>query len=102
MLTVIRRRKAVVNLPFGLASVMGSVFETLAGLSGGIIPAQITRDQVASLKSDNVVSAGARGFAELGITPTSLEAVLPDYLWRFRPSGQYDLIKESARNMRAD
>ncbi|MDO6584804.1 complex I NDUFA9 subunit family protein [Salipiger sp. 1_MG-2023] len=100
MLTVIRRRRAVVNLPFGLASVMGSVFETLAGLSGGIIPAQITRDQVASLKSDNVVSAGARGFAELGITPTSLEAVLPDYLWRFRPSGQYDLIKESAKHMR--
>jgi hypothetical protein len=29
-----------------------------------------------------------------------MAAVLPDYLWRFRPSGQYDAIKESAKNMR--
>jgi NADH dehydrogenase len=29
-----------------------------------------------------------------------MEAVLPDYLWRFRPSGQYDAIKQSARNLR--
>jgi NADH dehydrogenase len=49
---------------------------------------------------DNVVSEGACGFAEIGIAPTSLEAVVPSYLWRFRPSGQYDAIKESARNLR--
>ncbi|EIE52822.1 3-beta hydroxysteroid dehydrogenase [Salipiger aestuarii] len=102
MLTVIRRRRWIVNIPFGIAWVMGKGFETLAGLTGGLFPAPITSDQVASLKSDNVVSQGARGFADLGITPTSSEAVLPDYLWRFRPSGQYDLIKESARHMRAD
>lgn len=101
MLAVIRRRRAIVNIPFGAASVMGRVFETLSGLTGGLFPAQITRDQVASLKSDNVVSDGTSGFAELGIVPTSLEAVLPDYLWRFRPSGQYDAIKNSARNLRA-
>jgi NADH dehydrogenase len=29
-----------------------------------------------------------------------MEAVLPDYLWRFRPSGQYDAIKDSAQNLR--
>ncbi len=39
-------------------------------------------------------------FADLGIEPTSLEAVLPDYLWRFRPDGQYDDIKRSASNLR--
>ena len=27
--------------------------------------------------------------------------VLPDYLWRFRPAGQYAAIQESARNLRA-
>jgi NADH dehydrogenase len=47
------------------------------------------------------VSDGARGFADIGITPTAMMAVLPDYLWRFRPSGQYDVIKESARNLRS-
>ena len=53
-----------------------------------------------NLRNDNVVSADAKGFADLGIAPVSLSAVLPEYLWRFRPSGQYDAIKESAKNLR--
>jgi hypothetical protein len=56
---------------------------------------------VRSLRVDNVVSEGARGFSDLGIKPTASEAVLPDYLWRFRPGGQYDAIKESAKNLRS-
>ncbi|MDJ0823587.1 MAG: complex I NDUFA9 subunit family protein [Paracoccaceae bacterium] len=101
MLGVIRRRKLILNIPFWAASIMGSTFDLLGKLSGGLIPAQVTRDQVRNLRRDNVVPEGAKGFADLGITPTSLEAVLPEYLWRFRPSGQYDAIKESARNLRA-
>ena len=27
-------------------------------------------------------------------------AVLPEYLWRYRPSGQYAAIKDSAKNLR--
>ena len=102
MLGVIRRRRFIMNIPFGIASGMGWVFEWIQRLTGGLFPAQITRDQVKSLRRDNVVSEDAKGFAELGITPTSLEAVLPDYLWRFRPSGQYDAIKESARGLRSE
>jgi hypothetical protein len=60
----------------------------------------ITRDQVKSLATDNVVSPGARGLADLAITPTAMEAVLPEYLWRYRPSGQYAAIKDSAKNLR--
>ena len=60
----------------------------------------LTRDQVKSLRVDNIVSEGALGFADLGITPVSADAVLPDYLWRFRPAGQYEAIKESAGNLR--
>jgi len=101
MLGIIRRRRAVVNIPFPLARIMGAGFDLANTLSLGLIPAQITRDQVRNLSRDNVVSDGAQGFAELGIRPTSLESVLPDYLWRFRPSGQYDAIKESARNLRS-
>ncbi|MGL4311337.1 MAG: complex I NDUFA9 subunit family protein, partial [Paracoccaceae bacterium] len=41
-----------------------------------------------------------KGFADLGITPSALAAVLPDYLWPYRPSGQYDAIKASAKNLR--
>jgi hypothetical protein len=55
---------------------------------------------VRSLAHDNVVTPGARGFAELGITPTAMDAVLPEYLWRYRPSGQYTAIKDSAKNLK--
>ena len=101
MLQVIRRRRLILNIPFPIARVMALGFDIANAASFGLIPAQITRDQVRNLANDNIVSDGARGFAELGIRPTSLEAVLPEYLWRFRPSGQYDAIKESARNLRA-
>ena len=102
MLHVIRRRRIIVNLPFWMASIMGGVMEFVQTISFGLIPPQITRDQVRSLKVDNVVNDDAKGFADLGIEPTSLEAVLPDYLWRFRPAGQYEAIKESAGNLRSD
>ena len=101
MLTVIRRRRLIVNIPFGIASMMGGVMDLIQTVTLGLVPAQITSDQVKSLRVDNVVAPGARGFADLGITPVAVEAVLPDYLWRFRPAGQYEAIKESAKNLRA-
>lgn len=101
MLGIIRRRRLILNLPFPIARVMALGFDVANAASFGLIPAQITRDQVRNLARDNVVADDAKGFANLGIQATSLEAVLPEYLWRFRPSGQYDAIKESARNLRA-
>ncbi len=100
MLAVIRRRRAVVNIPFFVANIMGFVFDMANKVTLGLLPAQITRDQVRNLRNDNIVSEGAMSFADLGIEPTTMESVLPDYLWRFRPSGQYDAIKESAKNLR--
>ncbi|MFX0543720.1 complex I NDUFA9 subunit family protein [Roseovarius sp. S4756] len=98
MLAVIRRRRLILNIPFLPARVLGAFMELGQSLTLGLVPAQITRDQVTSLKSDNVVQDGAKCFADLGITPTAMEAVLPDYLWRFRPSGQYAAMTESAKN----
>ena len=100
MLEVIRRRRLVLNIPFPVAMMMGLGFEVGNFLTFGLVPAQITRDQVRNLRKDNVVAEGAQGFEALGISPTALGSVLPEYLWRFRPSGQYDAIKESARNLR--
>ena len=102
MLSVIRRRRLVLNIPFFAASIMGGFFDLVQAISFGLIPNKmVTKDQVLNLKSDNVVSSAAKTFEDLGITPVSLEAVLPDYLWRFRPSGQYSEIKESAKNLQA-
>ncbi|MBV1698316.1 MAG: hypothetical protein KGQ47_08190, partial [Hyphomicrobiales bacterium] len=53
----------------------------------------ITPDQVELLKTDNVVSADARAQGRtlegLGIIPNSIASVVPDYLWRFRKTGQF-------------
>lgn len=100
MLAVVRRRRMILNMPFWAARIMAGGFNILRIVSLGLVTPPVTRDQVANLAVDNVVSAGAKGFADLGITPTAMMAVLPDYLWRFRPSGQYDVIKESAKNLR--
>jgi uncharacterized protein YbjT (DUF2867 family) len=100
MLGVIQRRRLIVGLPFWLGRVMGSVFDALRGITLGLVKGPITRDQVSNLARDNVVAEGAMGFADLGIAPAAMEAVLPDYLWRFRPSGQYADIKDSARHLK--
>ena len=100
MLAVIQRRRLVVNIPFPLARAMAFGFDMGRAVTGGLVKGPLTRDQVRNLAVDNVVSADAKGFAALGMTPTSMAAVLPDYLWRFRPSGQYAAIKDSAKNLR--
>ncbi|HQU70541.1 MAG TPA: complex I NDUFA9 subunit family protein [Albidovulum sp.] len=101
MLSVIHRRRLVVNLPFWIGSIMGAVLDFGSVLTGRNISNRlVTRDQVKSLKVDNVVAKGAKGLQDLGIAPTPAAAIIPDYLWRFRPSGQYDAIKASAKNLR--
>jgi len=103
MLDVILRRRIIVSVPFLAAKMMAWSLDMVQRASFGLITnGMITRDQVRNLARDNVVSEEARTLADLGIAPTSMEAILPDYLWRFRPAGQYDAIKNSARNLRAD
>lgn len=101
MLVVIHRRRLILNVPFFGAVIMAAVLDGLQAVSLGLVKnGMITRDQVRSLRSDNVVSPGAKGLHELGIEPTAMEAVLPEYLWRYRPSGQYAAIKDSAKNLK--
>ncbi len=101
MLDVIHRRRLILNLPNWIARIMAGGFDLLQSITLGLFTNRmITRDQIKNLAKDNVVSDGAKTFADLGIKPVSMASVLPDYLWRFRPSGQYDAIKDSARNLR--
>lgn len=92
MLDVIRRRRLLVDIPFFFARIKAFFLEKTAWV--GIKP-MMTRDQVKLLESDNVVSDGAKGFAELGIQPTSMESVLESYLYSYRPYGQYTALSES-------
>ncbi|MCA1490288.1 complex I NDUFA9 subunit family protein [Sinorhizobium alkalisoli] len=88
MLKTIDRKRSFLSLPFGVASLLGRI----ASLVPFIAP-PITADQVVLLKSDNVVSDKAevegRTLDGIGIAPTMLEAILPTYLVRYRPQGQY-------------
>jgi uncharacterized protein YbjT (DUF2867 family) len=86
MLLVIDRKRFILPLSEGIAARFASLAEKLPG-------APITLDQVVQLQRDNVVSDAAkaegRTFEAFGITPRSLEAILPTYLVRFRPQGQF-------------
>lgn len=100
-LEVIQRRRLVMNLPFGLMAIPATLLDLTEGVSGGLIRnSLVTRDQLRMLTEDTIVGAGSKGFADLGITPVAPEVVIPDYLWRFRPSGQYAAIKASAKNLK--
>lgn len=83
LLKQIGKRRALVPLPFAIASLQATFLELLP------VP-PLTRDQVRMLRSDNIVSEGAKGFAELGITPSAVEAIIPTYLDRHRPGGRFN------------
>ena len=76
------RKRLLVPLPFSIAMLKAAFLQLLPNPI-------LTIDQVRLLKKDNVVSPTAAGLADLGITPTSVEAVVPSYLWRYRPRGEY-------------
>lgn len=95
------RRRAILGLPNWMAGIMGGVFDAVQWVTGGLVTNRIiTRDQARLLRVPNKVGTGVKGFADLGIEPVAASAVVPEYLWRFRPSGQYDAIKASAKNLR--
>ena len=103
MLDVILRRRLVVSLPGFVAGLMAFGFDTAQKVSLGLFEnTLLTRDQLKNLKVDNVVADGAKTLADLGIRPVTMGSVLPDYLWKFRPNGQYDELTASASNLRGD
>jgi NADH dehydrogenase len=87
MLATIQRRRLLVSVPFAVMRLQAMVLQFLP-------KPPITPDQVEMLKRDNVVSDGARNerrtLEALGITPESISAILPSYLWRFRKTGQFN------------
>lgn len=76
-----RRQRALVTLPFGVA--------TMVGAFGEFMPTPIlTRDQVQLLKYDNVVDREAKTLADLGINATPVEMIVPSYIARYRAKNQ--------------
>ena len=101
MLEVIHRRRIILGVPFWIGKIMAGVLDIVKFVSFQLFPNHIlTKDQLKNLRHDNVVSDDAKGFADLGVEPAALDSVLPEYLWKFRPAGQYDDIQNSARNLK--
>lgn len=81
-LRAIGRRRLLVPVPLPVMS-LGAVF-------AGMLPnPPVTVDQVRLLAVDNVVGYDAKGLGDLGITATPVAAILPEYMGRYRPGGQF-------------
>jgi uncharacterized protein YbjT (DUF2867 family) len=90
VLATIDRRRLLLPLPFWLAKLEATFLQ--------LMPTPLlTRDQVELLRRDSVVSEEAkregRTLAGLGLEPTSMQAIVPSYLWRFRRSGQFQRLR---------
>jgi NADH dehydrogenase len=87
ILEITDRKRKLASLPFALAKLQSYFLQFAPGAM------KLTPDQVELLRSDNVVSEAAKAagltIEALGIAPDSMEAIAPQYLWRFRPAGQF-------------
>jgi NADH dehydrogenase len=92
------RRVWLASLPFVIAHPFGLLLSGLYALNPFASP-PLTGDQVTLLKRDNVVGAdpSAGRIQDLGVTSLeSVEAIVPTYLWRFRPYGQFQTKQNPA------
>lgn len=80
MLDIIGIDRKFATISFGIARIKGAVLQHLPG-------AILTVDQVAQLRTDNIVSGALPGLRDLGITPETLESILPTYLGQYRTGG---------------
>jgi NADH dehydrogenase len=87
ILEITDRERTLIPLPFGLARFQAAFLQFAPGVL------KLTPDQVTLLERDNVVSDAAKAagltLEGLGIAADSLEAIAPQYLWRFRAAGQF-------------
>jgi uncharacterized protein YbjT (DUF2867 family) len=78
-------KPVLLTLPFPIARLIGQVSE----LSAALIEPPLTADQVELFRTDNVVTPGSLGLADLGVQATAVEPILPTYLYRYRKGGQF-------------
>jgi NADH dehydrogenase len=91
VLAEIARPRPLAPIPFFAAHPLGLLLDWSFKLIPFADP-PLTGDQVTMLKRDNVVGAdpNALTIQDLGVTSLeSIEAIVPSYLWRYHPHGQF-------------
>lgn len=82
MFSYTNQPRVLIPLPFWLAKLQAWFLSILPG-------PPLTPDQVESLKTDNIPSGKEPELKDLGIRPTSLDLILPEYLESYRPGGRF-------------
>ena len=101
ILKTIDRKRFKLGLPFFLAKPLGYI----SGVVWRYIPPfrwgwlgdpPITGDQVETMRELSLPDANALSATDLGLTRLeTVESIVPTYLWRFRPYGEFYMPKEA-------
>ena len=82
LLTEIKKKRFLMPVSFGFAKFQSYFLQ--------MVPKPLlTPDQVELLKHNNIVSGDHPTLKDLGITGTSIQTILPKYIYRFREGGQF-------------
>jgi NADH dehydrogenase len=76
------RKRVLLPLPWALAKIKGAFLQFLPN-------PLLTPDQVETLKTDAIVTAGRPALADLGVAATPLHLILPSYLDKYRSGGRF-------------
>ncbi len=88
IMSVIGKKRFVIEMPMSIAKIQSSILSLLP------IPPVLTRDQCEILsEADNIVSNKELTIADLNINPKDVEQAMEKWLWRYRDGGQFAKVK---------
>ena len=82
LLSEINKKRFLIPIPWGMAKFQSYFLQMLP-------TPLLTPDQVTMLRYDNVVSGEYKTLKNLKIKPTTIQSILPKYIYRFRSGGQF-------------
>ena len=82
LLTEIKKKRFLVPIPYGFAKFQSYFLQMMPN-------PLLTPDQVELLKHNNIVSGDHPTLKDLGINGTTIQSILPKYIYRFRTGGQF-------------
>ena len=82
LLSEIRKKRFLMPIPFGMAKFQSYFLQMMP-------TPLLTPDQVEMLKYNNVVSGEYKTLKNLKIQPTTIQSILPKYIYRFRSGGEF-------------